>query len=95
MISLHEQRAYFYKDNHLVGMSVLSTGYDEHPTVTGHFSVIQKDRDHRSSQYGEYVDSEGNVVQPEDPIVIPAPGPAPAPGSFRALMRQSDERRVR
>lgn len=37
---------------------------------------------------------EGSVVRPEEPIAIPPPGPAPAPGSFRALMRQSDERRV-
>jgi excisionase family DNA binding protein len=34
-----------------------------------------------------------SLVRPENPIVVPPPTPAPAPGSFRALMRQSQDGR--
>jgi lipoprotein-anchoring transpeptidase ErfK/SrfK len=61
-ISLGEQRAYFYKAGQLVGISQLSTGREGMGTTTGSFSIIQKDQNHVSSQYGDYVDSADNVV---------------------------------
>lgn len=61
-IRLSEQRAYFYKGKQLVGVSQLSTGREGLATPSGNFSVIQKDKDHVSSKYGDYVDSEDNVV---------------------------------
>jgi hypothetical protein len=61
-ISLREQRAYFYKAGLLVGISQLSTGREGLHTPTGHFSIIQKDINHVSSKYGDYVDDAGNVV---------------------------------
>ncbi len=63
-ISLREQRAYFYKNGMLVGISQLSTGREGLNTPHGHFSVIQKDINHVSSLYGDYVDAAGNVVKP-------------------------------
>lgn len=63
-ISLGEQRAYFYKNGLLVGISQLSTGREGRNTPHGHFSIIQKDKDHASSLYGDYVDAAGNVVRP-------------------------------
>ena len=63
-ISLGEQRAYFYKSGVLVGVSQLSTGREGLNTPYGHFSIIQKDKDHVSSLFGDYVDSAGNVVVP-------------------------------
>jgi lipoprotein-anchoring transpeptidase ErfK/SrfK len=63
-ISLSEQRAYFYKNGLLVGISQLSTGREGLKTPTGTFSIIQKDKDHVSSKYGDFVDASGNVVQP-------------------------------
>src|SRR5437016_13288465 len=63
-ISLREQRAYFYKNGMLVGISQLSTGREGLITPNGHFSVIQKDINHVSSLYGDYVDAAGNVVKP-------------------------------
>lgn len=63
-ISLGEQRAYFYKGGMLVGVSQLSTGREGRNTPYGHFSVMQKDRNHASNLYGDYVDSAGNVVVP-------------------------------
>ena len=61
-IKLAEQRAYFYKGGQLVGISQLSTGREGMGTSTGSFSIIQKDQNHVSSLYGDYVDSADNVV---------------------------------
>src|ERR1700745_788880 len=61
-ISLGEQRAYFYKSGVLVGVSQLSTGREGLNTPTGNFKIIQKDKDHASSLFGDYVDSSGKVV---------------------------------
>jgi len=63
-ISLLEQRAYFYKSGLLVGVSQLSTGREGLNTPPGHFSIIQKDVNHVSSRYGDYVDAGDNVVKP-------------------------------
>src|SRR2546430_7336262 len=63
-ISLKEQRAYFYKNNMLVGISQLSTGREGLNTPLGKFSIISKDINHASSRYGDYVDDAGNVVMP-------------------------------
>src|SRR5438477_7851611 len=63
-ISLGEQRAYFYKSGQLVGISQLSTGREGLNTPSGHFSIMQKDLNHVSSKYGDYVDDAGNVVMP-------------------------------
>jgi lipoprotein-anchoring transpeptidase ErfK/SrfK len=61
-IKLSEQRAYFYKGGQLVGVSQLSTGREGMGTTTGSFKIIQKDQNHVSSQYGDYVDAADNVV---------------------------------
>jgi L,D-transpeptidase-like protein len=63
-ISLGEQRAYFYKGGVLVGVSQLSTGREGLNTPTGTYKIIQKDKDHVSSLFGDYVDSSGKVVVP-------------------------------
>ena len=62
-ISLSEQRAYFFKGGQLVGVSVLSTGREGYGTPTGSFKIIQKNRDHKSNLYGDYVDRNGFVLQ--------------------------------
>jgi len=63
-ISLSEQRAYFYKAGVLVGVSQLSTGREGLNTPAGNYKIIQKDKDHVSSLFGDYVDSSGKVVVP-------------------------------
>jgi lipoprotein-anchoring transpeptidase ErfK/SrfK len=63
-IDLETQRAYFYKGNQLVGVSVVSTGREGHDTPPGEFRVTDKDIDHASSLYGDYVDHSGQVVVP-------------------------------
>ncbi|HME88586.1 MAG TPA: L,D-transpeptidase family protein [Chthoniobacterales bacterium] len=72
-ISLREQRAYFYKSGMLVGISQLSTGREGLNTPTGTFSIIQKDKDHVSTKYGDFVDSSGNVVKPNVAVGDPKP----------------------
>lgn len=62
-LSLSEQRAYFYKGDQLVGISLISSGREGLNTPSGSFHIIQKDKDHKSSEYGDYVDAAGNVVK--------------------------------
>jgi L,D-transpeptidase catalytic domain len=61
-ISLEQQRAYFYKGGQLVGVSQLSTGREGLDTPAGQYKIIQKDVEHSSSQFGDYVDANDNVV---------------------------------
>lgn len=63
LISLREQRAYFYKGNELVGVSLISTGREGLETPSGKFKIIQKDKDHKSSQFGDYVDAHGGIIK--------------------------------
>lgn len=62
-INLGEQRAYFFKGGQLVGVSILSTGREGYGTPAGSYRIIQKDRDHKSNIYGDYVDRNGFVLQ--------------------------------
>ncbi len=62
-INLNEQRAYFYKGGDLVGVSTVATGREGYGTPSGKFKVVQKNIDHASNLYGDYVDAAGNVVK--------------------------------
>lgn len=62
-ISLSEQRAYLYKGNDLAGVSLVSSGREGLGTITGNFRLLEKDRHHRSSLFGDYVGPDGTVVQ--------------------------------
>jgi len=62
-ISLSQQRAYFFKGDQLAGVSLISSGREGRDTVTGNFHIIQKDKDHESSLFGDYVDASGEVIQ--------------------------------
>lgn len=65
VIRLGEQRAYFYKGKQLVGVSIISTGREGFNTQTGSFHIIQKDKDHVSSRFGDYIDTQGNIIKKE------------------------------
>lgn len=62
VIDVGAQQATFYKGNLAVGWTEISSGNDEHPTPTGTFRVQQKNANHISNLYGDYVDAHGNVV---------------------------------
>ena len=63
VIYLNEQRAYFYKGGELVGVSQVSAGREGYDTPPGNYKIVQKDKDHASNLYGDYVDAFGNIVQ--------------------------------
>lgn len=64
-IDLSQQRAYFYKGRELVGVSLISTGSDKHPTPPGDFKITQKNKDHESNLYGDYKWPDGSMAQKE------------------------------
>jgi lipoprotein-anchoring transpeptidase ErfK/SrfK len=51
IIAIDRQQLTLYSDGHPIARSRVSTGVPGHPTPTGVFSVIQKDRWHRSNIY--------------------------------------------
>ena len=63
VICLSEQRAYFYKDSQLVGVSAISTGREGFNTPLGSYKIIQKDKDHVSSRFGDYLDASGAMLK--------------------------------
>src|SRR4051812_47978451 len=63
VVHLSEQKAYFYKGKHVIGETVVSTGKRGFSTPKGRYHVVSKDRDHVSSEFGDYIDNNGNVVK--------------------------------
>jgi lipoprotein-anchoring transpeptidase ErfK/SrfK len=61
-IDLGEQKAFFYKDGRLVGVSMISSGREGYRTPPGQYKVLQKSKDHVSNLYGDYVDHGDNVM---------------------------------
>ena len=51
IVSLTEQRAYVYRNGILVAATTISSGKKGYETPTGVFTILQKDKDHRSSKY--------------------------------------------
>ena len=79
-IDLGEQKAFFYKSGRLVGVSMISSGREGYSTPSGNFKIIQKNKDHVSNLYGDYVDGAGNVVVSNVGVKR---DPKPAGTSFR------------
>jgi lipoprotein-anchoring transpeptidase ErfK/SrfK len=63
VVHLSEQKAYFYKGKHMIGETVISSGKPGFSTPVGHYHIISKDRDHVSSEFGDYIDDYGHVVK--------------------------------
>jgi lipoprotein-anchoring transpeptidase ErfK/SrfK len=63
VVSLPKQRAYLMIGDEIVADSPISSGKRGHGTPSGQFSVMEKDPDHRSNLYGDFVDSSGRVVR--------------------------------
>ena len=51
VVSITEQKAYVYRNGVLIGASTVSTGRPGHVTPTGVFTVLQKQKEHRSTIY--------------------------------------------
>lgn len=65
-INRKQQKAYFYKGSELVGVSRISTGKEGHNTPPGRYKVTEKDRDHRSSLYGQFKEKGTDRVVNDD-----------------------------
>src|SRR5271165_2530987 len=63
LVSLSKQRAYVYAGNQLAIDTPISSGKKAGFTPTGNFTIIQKDPNHRSNIYGNFLDSRGRVVR--------------------------------
>ena len=51
VVSLDEQRVYVYRNGIAIAVSTISSGKRGHETPTGVFTILQKNKDHRSNLY--------------------------------------------
>ena len=65
VIRLSEQKIYFYKNNQLAGISPISSGREGMTTPAGNFTILEKDIDHVSSLFGDYLSRDGTVLKRE------------------------------
>jgi lipoprotein-anchoring transpeptidase ErfK/SrfK len=63
IISISKQRVYLICENEVVIDSPISSGRRGHPTPTGEFRVMEKELNHFSNIYGNFVDRGGRVVR--------------------------------
>ena len=62
-VSLSKQRAYLLMGDEVVIDSPISSGKRARMTPSGSFHVLEKDKDHHSNVYGNFVDSSGRIVR--------------------------------
>ena len=63
VVSIPKQRAYLMIGDQIVADGPISSGKSGHGTPTGHFTVMEKDPNHHSSLYGNFVDGSGRIVR--------------------------------
>src|SRR6267378_1415728 len=63
VVSIPKQRAYLMIGDQIVADGPVSSGRRGHTTPNGHFAVMEKDPNHHSSLYGDFVDSSGRTVR--------------------------------
>ena len=63
LVSLSKQRLYVSMGQEVAIDSPISSGKAARRTPSGSFTVLQKDPNHHSSVYGNYVDSQGRIVR--------------------------------
>jgi len=63
VVSIPQQRAYLMVGEQLAADGPISSGKRGHSSPTGHMHVLEKDPNHHSSLYGDFVDSYGRVVR--------------------------------
>lgn len=63
VVSIPKQRAYLMVGEEIAADAPISSGKRRHETPRGHFTVMEKDPNHHSSLYGDFVDRSGRVVR--------------------------------
>ena len=63
VVSIPKQRVYLMIGEQIVADGPVSSGKRGHTSPTGHMHVLEKDPNHHSSLYGDFVNSSGRVVR--------------------------------
>jgi lipoprotein-anchoring transpeptidase ErfK/SrfK len=63
VVSIPKQRTYLMIGEKIVADGPISSGRRGHESPTGHKHVLEKDPNHHSSLYGDFVDSSGRIVR--------------------------------
>jgi len=63
VVSIPKQRAYLMVGDQIALDGPISSGKRSHSSPTGHMHVLEKDPNHHSSLYGDFVDASGRVVR--------------------------------
>src|SRR5437870_4605666 len=63
VVSIPKQRAYLMIGDQIVADAPVSSGKRGHSSPIGHFSVLEKDPNHHSTLYGDFIDSRGRTVR--------------------------------
>jgi lipoprotein-anchoring transpeptidase ErfK/SrfK len=63
VVSLSKQRAYLMVGSQVAADGPISSGRRGRESPRGHFEVMEKDPNHHSTLYGDFVDSAGRVVR--------------------------------
>ena len=63
IVSLSKQRAYLLAGDQIAIDTPISSGKRAGMTPSGSFNVMEKDKDHRSSVYGDFKDKSGRTVR--------------------------------
>lgn len=63
VVSIPKQRAWLMVGEEIAADGPISSGKRGHSSPTGHFTVMEKDPNHHSTLYGDYVDSSGRTVR--------------------------------
>ena len=90
-IDLEQQTAYLIRGRRIVLASPISSGRAGHLTETGSFKIIEKERNHFSSLYGQIVDRNGRTVVADADADMAVPrGGKFLPAPMRYFMRFHD-----
>ena len=63
VVSIPKQRAYLMVGEQIAADGPISSGKRGHSSPTGKFTVLEKDPNHHSTLYGDFVDRSGRVVR--------------------------------
>lgn len=63
LVSIPKQRAYLMIRDQIVAEGPISSGKRGHESPRGHMHVLEKDPNHHSSLYGDFVDGAGRIVR--------------------------------
>lgn len=86
VVELDQQRVYLYRGGEMISVSKISSGRPKYRTETGSFIIGQREVNHRSNIYGDYVSAKGGSLMMKD--VTSGFDPRPPGARFQgALMK--------